>query len=241
MDSKISYQQALVKAFRSGSECPFLLDVVFDVQKLLDYLESREDVDACRIGVTGQSLGGMIAWLLAAADGRIAAAAPMIGFQNFNYALENEKYHDRVSSIPDVFYAASMDLGQGGKVTKEVVAAVWNKLLPGLLLSSSSSSSSSSLVPSSLKNGCFDAEYSLPMIAPRPFLILNGEVDGRTPKEGVERAVAVGRKAYAALVGEEAAGELLRLVVERGVGHECTPKMWEEAKLFFDKHLMNEK
>ena len=50
-------------------------------QRLLDYLETRADVDAARIGVTGVSLGGMHAWLLAAVDERVAAAAPMIGVQ----------------------------------------------------------------------------------------------------------------------------------------------------------------
>ncbi len=50
-------------------------------QRLLDYLETRPDVDAARIGVTGVSLGGMHSWLLAAVDHRAAAAAPMIGVQ----------------------------------------------------------------------------------------------------------------------------------------------------------------
>lgn len=33
--------------------------------------------------MTGVSLGGMHAWLCAAADARVAAAAPMIGVQSF--------------------------------------------------------------------------------------------------------------------------------------------------------------
>ncbi len=51
------------------------------MQILLDYLESRPDVDARRIGMTGVSLGGMHTWLTAAADPRVAVAAPMIGVQ----------------------------------------------------------------------------------------------------------------------------------------------------------------
>ena len=50
-------------------------------QRLLDYLKTRPDVDAARVGVTGVSLGGMHLWLLAAVDHRVAAAAPMIGVQ----------------------------------------------------------------------------------------------------------------------------------------------------------------
>lgn len=62
-------------------ERPFLLDNVWDLGVLLDYLETRPDVDAARIGITGVSLGGMHSWLAAALDARIAVAAPMIGVQ----------------------------------------------------------------------------------------------------------------------------------------------------------------
>ena len=62
-------------------ERPFLLDNVWDIVILLDYLETRPDVDSARIGITGVSLGGMHSWLAAALDERIAAAAPMIGVQ----------------------------------------------------------------------------------------------------------------------------------------------------------------
>ncbi len=62
-------------------ERPFLLDNVWDIGALLDYLGTRPDVDAARIGITGVSLGGMHSWLAAALDTRIAVAAPMIGVQ----------------------------------------------------------------------------------------------------------------------------------------------------------------
>ena len=71
------------RAWREGVERPFLLDNVWDVLRLLDYLGTRGDADVARVGVTGVSLGGMHAWLAAAADPRIAVAAPMIGVQNF--------------------------------------------------------------------------------------------------------------------------------------------------------------
>jgi dienelactone hydrolase len=50
---------------------------------VLDYLATRQDVDQGRIGLTGISLGGMITWLAAAADPRIAAAAALIGVHGF--------------------------------------------------------------------------------------------------------------------------------------------------------------
>ena len=51
------------------------------MQILLDYLESRPDVDSRRIGMTGVSLGGMHTWLTASLDPRVGVAAPMIGVQ----------------------------------------------------------------------------------------------------------------------------------------------------------------
>lgn len=47
--------------------------------RALDYLETRPEVDAARIGVTGRSGGGAYAWWIAALDERIAAAAPTAG------------------------------------------------------------------------------------------------------------------------------------------------------------------
>ncbi len=47
--------------------------------RALDYLETRPDVDATKIGVTGRSGGGATSWWILAADDRPVAFAPVAG------------------------------------------------------------------------------------------------------------------------------------------------------------------
>ncbi|MCA8991096.1 MAG: acetylxylan esterase [Planctomycetaceae bacterium] len=50
----------------------------------LDYLESRPEVDASRIGVTGRSGGGAYSWWVAALDERIKCAVPVAGITSMH-------------------------------------------------------------------------------------------------------------------------------------------------------------
>lgn len=50
---------------------------VWNAMRALDYLESRPDVDAERMGVTGLSGGGVISWCLGAADERVKVVVPV--------------------------------------------------------------------------------------------------------------------------------------------------------------------
>jgi dienelactone hydrolase len=52
--------------------------------RALDYLQTRTEVDATRIGVTGRSGGGAYSWWIAALDERIAAAAPTAGITSLH-------------------------------------------------------------------------------------------------------------------------------------------------------------
>ncbi len=50
---------------------------VWNAMRALDYLETRDDVDAERMGVTGLSGGGVISWCLGAADTRVKVVVPV--------------------------------------------------------------------------------------------------------------------------------------------------------------------
>lgn len=50
---------------------------VWNAMRALDYLETRDDVDAERMGVTGLSGGGVVSWCLGAADERVKVVVPV--------------------------------------------------------------------------------------------------------------------------------------------------------------------
>ena len=57
--------------------------------RALDYLVSRPEVDATRIGVTGRSGGGAYSWFLAALDDRVKVIAPVAGITDLeNYVVD---------------------------------------------------------------------------------------------------------------------------------------------------------
>ena len=61
----------------------------WDAIRALDYLVSRPEVDANRIGVTGRSGGGAYSWFLAALDDRVKVIAPVAGITDLeNYVVD---------------------------------------------------------------------------------------------------------------------------------------------------------
>ena len=79
--------------------------------RLVDYLETRDDVDKSRIGLFGVSKGGIETYLAAAVDERIAAAVPCIGLESFKWAVENNSWQSRIGTIQFAFDTAAKESG----------------------------------------------------------------------------------------------------------------------------------
>ena len=107
-------------------------------------------------------------------------------------------------------------LGQAA-VDNEVVELVWRRICPELIDGTMA----------------MDAPSSLQLIAPRPLLIANGEVDMRCPKEGVELALSAASRAWAAAAPEMQP----TLYFEPRGGHAVSDEMWRRVDQFFERHL----
>lgn len=75
-----------------------------DQQCLIDYLETRPEVDRQRIGVTGMSMGGTTTWWLAAIDDRIASLVGIAGFTRYTelIARNGHRLHGIYYYVPGV-------------------------------------------------------------------------------------------------------------------------------------------
>jgi dienelactone hydrolase len=209
------YREAILRAYHNGpnGEHPFFFDTAWDVMRLIDFLETREDIDATRIGLIGFSKGGIETYLTAAIDPRVAVAVPCIGVQSFGWAIDNDAWQSRMSTIQSVFDTASQEKSVD-KPGPEFVRAFYDRIAPGIY-------------------DRFDGPAMLPLIAPRPLLAINGQLDDRTPLPGLEECAAPTRAAYLAA----GASEKFVLHIQPDTGHKVTPEAMQLAKDWFVRWL----
>ena len=177
--SRNYYVEAITKAWNDKQapyEHPFFLDTVYDLWRLVDYLEQRSDVDPKRIGMMGISMGGIETWMAASVDTRIKVAVPVIAAQSFKWSLENDRWQGRARTIWGAHVQAAKDLGDTS-VNKENITIFWKKLLPGI-------------------TNEFDCPSMIRLFAPRPLLILNTEEDQNCPIEGARIAFEAAKNEY---------------------------------------------
>ena len=207
------YNEALAQAFKTGEGHPFYFDTAWDVMRLIDYLVTRNDVDAVRIGLTGISKGGIETYLTAAADLRVAAAVPYIGVQGFKWALDNGQWRARIATIQGGFDAAAVAAGKpSGSV--DFVREFYARVAPGI-------------------DGKFDGPAMLVAIAPRPLLVINGDSDANTPIAGVRLAVAAAKPLYDAAN----ASNRLQFLVQENTPHRVNPESIDAGIAWFVRWL----
>jgi dienelactone hydrolase len=80
---------------------------VYDVDRALDYLESRGDVDMQRVGVMGNSGGGSVAIYAAALLDRISFAMPSCAFCTFRDSLMTV-HHCADNYVPGLYTSADL-------------------------------------------------------------------------------------------------------------------------------------
>ncbi len=195
------YTDAIADAWtaaRAGQphEHPWFYDTCWDLWRLVDYLETRPDVDAKRIGMLGTSMGGIQTWLAASVDDRIAVAAPLIAVQSFRWMIDHDKWQARANTVKAAHELAAKDLGEkeiNGKVCREM----WAKLLPGIV-------------------DDFDCPNMVRLFAGRKLFVGNGELDPNCPLPGAKLAFAAAEEAF-----KNGKGKLV-IDVSPGVAHKIT-------------------
>ena len=207
------YNDAIVRAWRGSGEHPFFYDTAWDVTRLVDYLQTRDDVDSARIGLIGISKGGIETYLAAAADPRIAVAVPCIGVQSFDWALKNSGWQGRIGTIQAAFDAIAKDAGVT-KPDSTFVKKFYDRVVPGI-------------------DSQFDGPQMLRLIAPRPLLVINSDADNHTPLPGVNECVSAAKQAYAA----KGAENNFAVIIQKNTGHKVLPDSERAAIDWFVKWL----
>ena len=205
------YGDAMLRTYRTGKELPFLYDTCWDVMRLLDYLETRSDVDAKKIALIGFSKGGMETYLTAAVDPRVAAAIPFIGVQSFRWALENNSWQSRVGTFQAAIEAAAKDEGVT-EINAKFVQKFYDRVMPGIY-------------------NKFDGNQMTPLIAPRPLFVINGDSDARTPMPGLMICIDAINKAY----GKNK--DKFTFKAQPKTGHAVTDESRQEAIAWLQKWL----
>jgi dienelactone hydrolase len=211
------YVEAITRAWenrdKAHQEHPFFYDTVYDLWRLTDYLVSRPDIQAGRIGMTGVSMGGIETWMAASVDKRIKVAVLDIAAQSFKWSLENDRWQGRAHTIWGAHKQAAKDLGDT-TVDRDNVKALWDKLIPGI-------------------TGEFDCPSMLRLFAPRPLLVLSNENDLNCPLPGAKLAYASAAAVYYA----EGAADKLGMDVAPGMGHQTLPSHYKMTVDWFGKWL----
>ena len=155
----------------------------------------------------------MEAYLAAAVDPRITAVVPCIGVQSFAWALDHDSWHSRVGTFQAAVDAAAKDAG-AAVINPEFLRKFYDKVAPGVY-------------------STFDGPAMVPLIAPRPLLVINGDSDPRTPRPGLDECLEATAKAYSAAKAKEK----FEVRIQEKTAHQVRPEALQHAVSWFVKTL----
>ena len=211
----VEYQEAIFRKWEKPETAghPFYFDTVWDVMRLIDYLSTRDDVDASRIGLYGVSKGGIETYLTAAIDPRVAVAVPCIGLESFKWALDNNDWQMRISTIQTAFDSAAKEAGVA-EPTSGFVHQFYQRVVPGI-------------------DGEFDGPNMVLLISPRPMMAINGDSDSHTPLPGLKLCTDAAEEAYRAA----GASDHFVVRIEEKTAHKVTAEPQAAANEWFEKWM----
>jgi dienelactone hydrolase len=207
------YDAAILQAWRARKGHPLYYDTVWDVMRLIDYLDTRDDVDPARIGLFGVSKGGIETYLTAAIEPRVAVVIPCIGLQSFRWELDNNDWQTRIATIQQAFDSAAKESGIASP-GPEFVHQFYDRVVPGI-------------------DGEFDGPAMVSLIAPRPLMSINGDSDAHTPLGSLKLCTDAAAAAY------RSAGHPDRFVeiIEKNTAHKVNTDARQAAVEWFVKWL----
>lgn len=211
---------------------PYIVDGAVDCLRVCRALCEKFGVR--RVGLTGVSLGGMMAttaaarWSAAwassgALDWTVVACAPMIGFSDFRWALLHDSWRARIMSLPSEMRDVVFEDGE--RPTVEETFEFWTRALSGIVTRSTDdfddAGDGGDNLLRILHNGV-------------DFLAVQGDEDERNPMRGVEAALA-----RCARLSETRGphASTISVVAQRNIGHDATDAMHDVVHAFLAERI----
>ena len=236
-----AYAKALVDCYarddatRYGGR-PYIVDGAVDCLRVCRAM--RQKFGVRRVGLTGVSLGGMMATMAAARwsnawtssadvdvrmDWTVVACAPIIGFSDFRWALmREESWRARIMSLPSEMRDVVFENGE--RPTRSETFEFWTRALSGVVARDVDDDDDDD-------EGARDGADNLLRILQNgiDFLAVQGDEDARNPMRGVEAALARCARLSRARGSNSST---ITIASQRNVRHEVTDAMHDVVQKF---------
>lgn len=176
-------------------------EYVYDLMRALDYAETRPEADMTRVGMLGLSMGGMESLLLGAVDDRVGCVVSVSGQLSWQDVFGTDTWKLIFTGLP---------LTQRLRAERAKGTAVYEAFLQQMP-----------------ELAALDAPAIAPSLAPRPLLLMTGELDPYVTPAATRRTHAAAVEAY------RDTPERLQVWIEDDVGHAFSARMQRRALDWF--------